>query len=72
MANQHCVILRRNDVEKRVGLKRSSIYALIAKDAFPKPIELSQRSRGWIEAEIDDWIESRVANRDTSMEVNHG
>ena len=35
-------------------------YALAAKDEFPKPIKLGKRSSGWIEEEIDEWIEERI------------
>jgi len=64
MAEKTVVILRRNAVEKKVGLGRSSIYAELAKNTFPKPVKLSQRSIGWIESEIDDWIASRIEKRD--------
>ncbi len=52
-------ILRRKQVESRVGLSRSSLYALIAAGAFPKQIKLSARAVGWRESEIDAWIASR-------------
>lgn len=52
-------ILRRKQVEQRIGLARSSIYALIAKGEFPKPIQLSTRAVGWHEAAIEAWISSR-------------
>jgi prophage regulatory protein len=52
-------ILRRKQVESRVGLSRSSLYALIAAGAFPKQIKLSTRAVGWRESEIDAWVASR-------------
>ena len=55
-------ILRLPDVTKRVGLKRSSIYAKCATGGFPTPISLSSGGAvGWLESEIDDWIKGRVA-----------
>jgi prophage regulatory protein len=53
-------ILRRKQVEQRIGLARSSLYALIAAGAFPKQIKLSTRAVGWRESEIDAWIASRA------------
>jgi prophage regulatory protein len=30
---------------------------------FPLPVSLGGRAVGWIESEIDDWLEMRVAER---------
>lgn len=57
------VILRRDKVEARTGLSRSSIYAGIAAGTFPAPVPLGEKSVGWIESEIQSWLESRVAAR---------
>jgi prophage regulatory protein len=58
-------LLRRWDVETRVGLKRSAIYELIKRGEFPAPIKLSSgahaRASAWIEREVDDWIAARIA-----------
>lgn len=56
-------IIRLNDVMDKVGLKRSSIYARILKGQFPKPISLGCKAVGWVESEIDEWIESRINER---------
>jgi prophage regulatory protein len=53
-------ILRRKDVESRVGLARSSLYSLIQKNEFPRPVQLSERAVGWREADVNEWLESRV------------
>lgn len=54
-------ILRRRQVEKRVGLTRSPIYARIKAGTFPKPISLGGgKAVGWIEAEIDAWLTAQV------------
>lgn len=53
-------ILRLTDVKARTGLSRSSIYLNISKGQFPKHISLGARSVGWLESEIDAWIQSRI------------
>jgi prophage regulatory protein len=53
-------ILRRPQVEKRVGLQRSAIYEGIARGTFPRPVRLGARAVGWVEEEIDDWLQARV------------
>jgi prophage regulatory protein len=58
------IIHRLPAVKKIVGLSRSSIYALIKQDDFPKPIHLGGRSVGWLDSEIREWIQKRIASRD--------
>lgn len=54
-------ILRLPVVMDRVGLKHSQLHALERRDLFPKRIKISTRASGWLECEIDEWIEGRVA-----------
>jgi prophage regulatory protein len=60
------VILRLAAVEAKTGLPCSSIYELIALAQFPEPVGLSKRRVGWIEQEINQWIEARIAARDAA------
>jgi len=53
-------ILRRPQVEARTGLSRSTIYARIQDGTFPRPILLGSRAVGWLEHEIDDWLDQRL------------
>jgi len=54
-------ILRRRQVEKRVGLSRSPLYARIKAGTFPRPVQLGGgRAVGWIEAEIDAWLAEQI------------
>ncbi len=52
-------ILRRPDVEARVGLSRATIYAKMANGSFPKPVRLSERAVGWKAEDIDAWLAAR-------------
>jgi prophage regulatory protein len=53
-------ILRRKQVEARTGLARSTIYEGVKKCTFPAPINLGAKSVGWIEAEVNAWLEARI------------
>lgn len=59
-------VLRLKHVQERVGLGRSTIYDRMNPKSprydstFPKPIKLGIAAIGWIEAEIDAWIKSRI------------
>jgi prophage regulatory protein len=46
------------------ALSRSHIYALAKQGRFPKPIKLTERSSAWVKAEVQEWIEERIAIRD--------
>ncbi|PLY12836.1 MAG: AlpA family transcriptional regulator [Sedimenticola sp.] len=53
-------ILRLPAVKDRTGLSRSTIYLRISEGSFPKPISLGGRAVGWIEAEINDWLNQQI------------
>jgi len=52
-------LIRLPTVEAMTGLKRSTIYAYIAKGDFPAPRRVTRRASGWREDEVVSWIESR-------------
>ena len=56
-------ILRLNEVKRRTGLSRSSIYAKIAEGDFPSQVSLGKRAIGFVESEIDGWIAQRIERR---------
>jgi prophage regulatory protein len=53
-------IIRLKEVIRRVGLCRSSIYEYIRAGRFPRQIALGGRAVGWIEFDIDQWIDGRT------------
>jgi len=57
-------IIRLKGVIDSTGLARSTIYKYVSEGAFPKPISLGDRSVGWLESEVHNWILARVAERD--------
>jgi prophage regulatory protein len=60
-------LLKLKDVIATTGLSRSYIYALAQQGAFPKPIKLSERSSAWVQSELEEWIDSRIALRDQEV-----
>lgn len=56
------VLMRRPTVEGRTGLSRSAIYFLMAKGHFPKPIKLTARAVAWSEADVDAWVNGKLAS----------
>lgn len=61
-------IIRRREVELRLGISRSSIYDRLDPNsprhdpAFPMPVKLggASRSVGWLEHEVDAYIAALV------------
>jgi prophage regulatory protein len=55
-------VIRMRDLADKVGLRPSTIYELVAKGRFPRPFKIVQNGRaaGWLESEIDAWLDSRA------------
>jgi len=60
--------MRLKEIIEKTGLSRSTIYNLISQGRFPKQIELGARSVGWVDAEIDEWLETKVVHRNAQQE----
>ena len=55
--------LRLPEVEKRTGIKKSALYAMISNQEFPAPIPITRGAVGWVEAEVNAFIERRIRLR---------
>jgi prophage regulatory protein len=53
------MFLRIGVVMRLTGLGRSTIYRLMAEDAFPKPVRLTRRLIAWRRADLDKWSDGR-------------
>lgn len=53
-------ILRLPAVRARTGLARSTIYLRMSEGSFPQPISLGPRAVGWIETEVDAWLQQQI------------
>lgn len=56
-------VLRLPEVITKTGLSRTTLYTMSRAGQFPESISLGGKAMGWIEAEIDHWIEERMAAR---------
>ena len=55
-------ILRLPAVKARTGLSRSTIYLRVSEGGFPAPVSLGGRAVGWLEHEINAWLEQQIAS----------
>jgi prophage regulatory protein len=60
-------LLRLPQVAHQTGLSRSTIYALIQRNHFPRQIKLTTRAVGWESGEIDRWIQDHIGIRDEAL-----
>ena len=56
--------IRRHAVEDQTGLSRSTIYMLMQNGQFPKPVRIGGRAVAWPEAEVEAWLNARLAERE--------
>jgi prophage regulatory protein len=56
-------VLRLPEVMRRVGLSRSTIWRLVRREEFPKPIPLSKNAQGWFEEEVNAWLTEKAQLR---------
>ena len=59
--------LKLKDVIVKTGLGKTSLYALLKKSQFPKPLSLGLRAVGWLESEIEAWIQDKIDARDQQV-----
>jgi prophage regulatory protein len=52
-------ILRFPEAVSRTGLSRATLYRLMKKGGFVRPIRIGDRAVGFRDVELDAWIESR-------------
>jgi len=56
-------LLRLSDVLDKTGLSRAMLYKLMKEDSFPLNVQISKRSVGWVESEIEGWMEQKLNNK---------
>ena len=61
-------VLRLPDVITKTGLSRSSIYSRMKAGSFPSSVHLGPRTVGWMQADVDGFIQSCIAE----TEARHG
>ena len=60
-------LIRAKTVMERTGLGRSTLYARAHAGTFPKSVPLSRAMPGWVESEVQAWIDDCIAQRDKRL-----
>ncbi|MEH8905589.1 AlpA family transcriptional regulator, partial [Klebsiella pneumoniae] len=53
--------IRLSEVLRRTGYSKAWIYRLLKENRFPRPVKIGSRSIAFVENEIDEWINQRIA-----------
>ena len=56
-------IIKLPQVKELTQLSQATIYRLIKNGEFPKQIKLAERSSGWLEQEVFDYLDKRISGR---------
>ena len=62
-------MLRVSEISARTSLSRSQLYKLLDRRVLPPLVHIGSRARGLPEHVVDDWLESRIAQRTTTVPV---
>ncbi len=54
---------------KGIKFSRQHIRRLIVAGKFPKPAKLGENTNAWPEAEIEQYLKDRIAERDAASEA---
>lgn len=54
-------LIRLSEVLRRTGYSKAWIYRLMSQEKFPASIKVGTRSIAFVESEIDEWINQRIA-----------
>ena len=64
-------IIRWPKVHNKVDLCRSHVHKLVSQGLFPAPIKLTPNGRasGWVESEVNEWLEQRISDSRSNKTV---
>ena len=60
-------VLSKRELTEMVGLSYPTVWRMMRRGQFPKPVPLSENRVGWLETEVADWLAGRVDARDTGV-----
>lgn len=60
-------LLRRPEVEAAVGLSTATIYRLMSRNEFPRPIKVARRAVRWRADDIARYLQSRPTSNSQSI-----
>ena len=56
-------LLKAKDVSQKTTFSIPHIHRLASEGKFPRPVKLSESRSGWLEEDVNKWIEACVRGR---------
>ena len=53
-------ILKAKEVAAKTSLSTGHMRRMAKENKFPKPVQISENRSGWLEEDVNKWIESRI------------
>ena len=53
-------ILSAKEVAEKTSFSTGHLRRLAKENKFPKPVQMSESRSGWLEEDVNKWIESRI------------
>ncbi|ENS4778516.1 helix-turn-helix transcriptional regulator [Klebsiella pneumoniae] len=54
-------LIRLPEVQRRTGYSKAWLYRLMSQQRFPSPVKIGTRAIAFVESEIDEWVNQRIA-----------
>lgn len=54
-------VLTLPEVLELTKISRSTLYGMLDRGEFPRPMKLGERKNGWTDAQVEQWIADRAA-----------
>ncbi len=52
--------VRPGEVVKMLGVSRTTLWRLVQAGAFPRPIQITERNRGYLLDDVQAWMQARL------------
>ncbi len=56
-------LIKLQEVQRRSGLSKTEIYEKMKIGEFPDRVLISIRAVGWVESEIETWVQNKIQAR---------
>ena len=64
------VLLKMADLKaKGIDYSKAHLWRMIREGKFPKPVKLGPRRVAFVDSEIDNWLDARIAERNAKLKA---
>lgn len=63
--------IRPTEVLRMIGVSRTTLWRMVQAGAFPAPVRITDRSRGYVLEDVEAWMKSRAEPAASVVEITH-